>query len=47
MCNLGNVSDMLLKFYFINNQYNTKELPYYFSLLTIARRVFKPIKCFK
>ena len=24
---LGNVSDVLLKFYFINNQYNTKELP--------------------
>ncbi len=31
MCNLGNVSDVLLKFYFIKNQYNTKELPYYFS----------------
>ena len=23
----GNVSDVLLNFYFINNQYNTKELP--------------------
>ncbi|PTX00946.1 hypothetical protein C8P65_12327 [Capnocytophaga leadbetteri] len=40
MCNLGNVSDVLLKFYFIKNQYNTKELTYYFSLLTIEISVF-------
>ena len=37
----GNVSDVLLKFYFINNQYNTKELPCYFPLYTIEKRVFK------
>ncbi len=40
MGNVGNVSNVLLNFYFINNQYNTKELPYYFSLLAIERRVF-------
>ncbi len=40
MCNLGNVSDVLLKFYFIKNQYNTKELTCYFSLLTIEISVF-------
>jgi len=39
--------NVLLKFYFINNQYNTKELPYYFSLLTIEISFFKPIKYFK
>ncbi len=38
---MGNVSDVLLKIYFINNQYNKKELPYYFLLLTIEIRVFK------
>jgi len=26
----GNVSDVLLKFQQLTNQYNTKELPYYF-----------------
>jgi hypothetical protein len=33
----------LLKFQQLANQYNTKELPYYFSLLAIARRVLKVI----
>lgn len=37
---MSNVSDVLLKFQQLNNQYNTKELPYYFSLLTIEKRVF-------
>ena len=36
-----NVSDMLLKIYFINNQYNKKELPHYFPLPTIEKRVFQ------
>ena len=36
----GNVSDMLLKLQQLTNQYNTKELPYYFSLLTIEISVF-------
>ncbi len=40
MHQMGNVSDVLLKFYFIKNQYNKKELPYYFSLLTIEISVF-------
>ena len=35
MGNVGNVSDVLLKVQQLTNQYNTKELPYYFSLLTI------------
>ncbi len=39
--NVGNVSDVLLKFYFIKNQYNTKELPCYFSLPTIEISVFQ------
>ena len=30
----GNVSDVLLKFQQITNQYNTKELPYYIPLPT-------------
>ena len=38
---VGNVSDVLLKFQQINNQYNTKGLPYYFSLSTIELSVFK------
>ena len=38
---MGNVPDVLLKFHFINNQYNTKELPYYFSLPTIEISVFQ------
>ena len=37
----GNVSDVLLKFQQPDNQYNTKELPYYFLLLTIEKRVFQ------
>ena len=36
----GNVSDMLLKLQQLTNQYNTKELPYYFSLLTLEISVF-------
>ena len=37
----GNVPDVLLKFYNIKNQYNTKELPYYFPLPSIEKNVFK------
>ena len=37
---MGNVSDVLLKFQQLANQHNTKELPYYFSLLTIEISVF-------
>jgi len=37
---MGNVSDVLLKIQQLANQHNTKELPYYFSLLAIERRVF-------
>ena len=36
----GNVSDVLLKFQHLYNQWNTKELPHYFSLSTIEKRVF-------
>ena len=36
----GNVSDVLLKFYYIKNQYNTKIVQPYFPLLTIEKRVF-------
>ena len=36
----GNVSDVLLKFQQLANQYNTKELPYYFPLSTIDISVF-------
>ena len=43
----GNVSDVLLKSQQLINQYNTKELPHYIPLLTIEKRVFKPIMCFK
>ena len=39
----GNVSDVLLKSQQLTNQYNTKELPYYFPLLAIEISVFKPI----
>jgi len=38
---VGNVSNVLLKSQQINNQYNTKELPYYFLLPTIEKSVFK------
>jgi len=38
-----NISDVLLKFQQLTNQYNTKELPYYFPLPTIEISVFKPI----
>ena len=44
MGNVGNVSNVLLKIYFINNQYNKKELPYYFSLPTIEISIFKAYK---
>ena len=37
---VSNVSDVLLKFQQINNQYDTKELPYYFPLYTIEISVF-------
>ena len=36
----GNVSDVLLKFQQINNQYNTKIVQPYFPLPTIEKRVF-------
>ena len=38
---VGNVSDVLLKIQQINNQHNTKELPYYFLLPTIEISVFQ------
>ena len=38
MC--GNVSDVLLKFQQLTNQYNTKKLPCYFPLPAIEKRVF-------
>ena len=38
---LGNVSDVLLKFQQLDNQNNTKELAYYFPLPTIGKRVFQ------
>ena len=41
---LGNVSDVLLKSQQLTNQYNTKELPYYFPLLAIEKRVFQAYK---
>ena len=37
----GNVSDVLLKSQQLTNQYNTKELPCYFPLLAIEKRVFQ------
>ena len=37
----GNVSDVLLKSQQLTNQYNTKELPYYFLLPTIEINVSK------
>ena len=37
---MGNVSDVLLKFQQLANQYNIKELNLYFSLSTIENRVF-------
>ena len=40
----GNVSDVLLKSQQLVNQHNTKELSYYFSLLTIEISVFKTYK---
>ena len=42
--NVGNVLYMLLKFQQLTNQYNTKELPYYFSLPIIEISVFKAYK---
>ena len=41
---MGNVSDVLLKFQQLTNQYNTKKLPYYFSLYTIKISVFQAYK---
>ena len=41
---MGNVSDVLLKLQQLANQYNIKELPYYFSLLAIEKRVFQAYK---
>jgi len=38
--NYGNISDILFKSQQLTNQYNTKELPHYFSLSTIEKRVF-------
>lgn len=43
MGKFGNVSDVLLKFQLLTNQYNTKELTHYFPLPTIEKRVFKSI----
>ena len=40
LANFGNVSDVLLKFQQLANQYNKKELPYYFLLYTIEISVF-------
>jgi len=37
----GNVSDVLLKFQQLANQFNTKELPCYFPLYTIRKSVFQ------
>ena len=37
---MGNVLDVLLKFQQLTNQYNTKELPYYFLFYTIEISVF-------
>ena len=37
----GNVSDILLKSQQSTNQYNTKELPYYFSFSTIEKSVLQ------
>ena len=37
---MSNVPDVLLKFQQLTNQYNTKELPYYFPLYTIEISVF-------
>ena len=41
MHQMGNVSDVLLKFQQLANQNNTKELLYYFPLYTIEKRVFQ------
>ena len=38
---MGNVSDVLLKAQQLTNQYNTKELPYYFLLPIIEISVFQ------
>ena len=44
MSQMGNVPDVLLKSQQLTNQYNTKELPYYFSLYIIGISVFKAYK---
>ena len=41
---LGNVSDVLLKFYYIKNQHNTKIVQPYFPLYTIEKSVFQAYK---
>ena len=41
---MGNVLDVLLKFQKPTNQYNTKELLYYFPLPIIEINVFKAYK---
>ena len=38
---VGNVSDVLLKFYYIRNQHYTKELTHYFPLSIIEVSVFQ------
>ena len=40
MNQFGNVSNVLLIFQQLTNQYNTKELTHYFPLFTIEIRVF-------
>ena len=46
---VGNVSNVLLKSQQINNQYNTKELPYYIPFTRHREKSFssKPIKRYK
>ncbi len=38
---MGNIPNVLLKFQQLTNQYDTKELPYYFPLPSIEKNVFK------
>ena len=41
---MGNIPNVLLKFQQLTNQYDTKELPCYFSLYTIEISVFQACK---
>lgn len=41
MGNIGNVSDVLLKFQQLANQYNIKELSLYFPLPIIEKSILK------